>query len=144
MPNVLMFINLKLVKEKSIRDFFLAARKFNNEYMSKQKGYVSWDQLVEGEACCNIFHWETMDDAKKVLGSNTPTSLAENFYTFIDPESCKVSLFDDNRLLVFSGPLKGFPGIDGTVVIKAKIWEDAETIFKSEPFVAEGYTTYKI
>jgi uncharacterized protein YciI len=51
---------------------------------------------------------------------------------------------DDNGQLVLCGPLKGYPGVAGMVIIKAESYEEAEAICKSEPFVAEGYATYKL
>jgi uncharacterized protein YciI len=51
---------------------------------------------------------------------------------------------DENGQLVLCGPLKGYPGIAGMVIIKAGSYEEAEAICKSEPFVADGYATYKL
>ena len=51
---------------------------------------------------------------------------------------------DDNGQLVLCGPLKGYPGVAGMVIMNAKSYDDAEAICKSEPFVAEGYATYKL
>ncbi|MDR2967783.1 MAG: hypothetical protein LBU74_07530 [Methanobacteriaceae archaeon] len=65
MSNAIWFISYKLVKGASIPDFLLASKKLNNEYMSKQKGYISWKQLVEEETWADLLTWETMDDAKK-------------------------------------------------------------------------------
>jgi uncharacterized protein YciI len=55
-----------------------------------------------------------------------------------------IKKLDDNGQLVLCGPLKGYPGIAGMIIIKAKSYEDAKNICKSEPFVAEGYATYKL
>jgi len=51
---------------------------------------------------------------------------------------------DDNGQLVLCGPLTGYPGVAGMVIIKAESYEEAEAICKSEPFVAEGYATFKL
>jgi len=93
MSNAVMFITFNLVEGASIPDFLLAAEKLNNEYMSKQKGFISWKQLVEDETWADLLTWETMDDAKRVLESNSPNPLAETFYSFLDMPSCKVHLF---------------------------------------------------
>jgi uncharacterized protein YciI len=55
-----------------------------------------------------------------------------------------IKTLDDNGQLVLCGPLKGYPGVAGMVIIKAKNYEEAKIICKSEPFVAEGYATYKL
>jgi len=93
MSNAVMFISFKLVTGASVPDFLLAAEKLNNEYMSKQKGYISWKQLVDGEMWVDLITWETMDDAKKILEPGSTSASAETFYSFIDMDSCKVQLF---------------------------------------------------
>ena len=93
MSNAVMFISFRLVKGASVPDFLLASEKLNDEYMSKQKGYISWKQLVEGEMWADLLTWETMEDAQKILDPNSTNALAEKFYSFIDQESCEVHLF---------------------------------------------------
>jgi len=51
---------------------------------------------------------------------------------------------DDNDTLELCGAFKGYPGLAGMVILKAKSYEEAEEMCKSEPLVAEGYATYKL
>ena len=51
---------------------------------------------------------------------------------------------DDNGKLELCGPLKGYPGVAGMVILKAQNMEEAEKICKSEPLVDEGFATYKL
>ena len=51
---------------------------------------------------------------------------------------------DDDGKLILCGPTKGYPGIAGMVIFRAKSYEDAKTICEAEPFVVEGYATYKL
>jgi len=51
---------------------------------------------------------------------------------------------DDNGKLALCGPLKGYPGVAGMVILKALSYEEAEDICKAEPLVVEGYATYKL
>jgi len=51
---------------------------------------------------------------------------------------------DENGKMVLCGATKGAPGIAGMIVFEAESYEAAETVCKSEPFVAEGYATYKL
>jgi len=51
---------------------------------------------------------------------------------------------DDKGKLVLCGPLKGYPGMAGMIILNVKSLNEAEKICKSEPFVAEGYATYKL
>ena len=55
-----------------------------------------------------------------------------------------IKKIDDEGKLVLCGATKGYPGVAGMVVFKAESFEDAEVICKSEPFVMEGYATYKL
>jgi len=97
MPNAVFFVSFKLKKGASVPDFLLATEKLNNEYMSKQKGYISWKQLVDGETWADFLTFETMEDAKRVEESNTPNLLAEKFYSFINLNSCKTHFFSVER-----------------------------------------------
>lgn len=51
---------------------------------------------------------------------------------------------DDNGYLELGGVFKGYPGVAGMYILKAKSYEDAEELCKSEPLVVEGYATYKL
>ena len=51
---------------------------------------------------------------------------------------------DDDGKLEFAGAFKGFPGVGGMVILKTDSFEEADAICKTEPFVAEGYATYKL
>jgi uncharacterized protein YciI len=55
-----------------------------------------------------------------------------------------VKKLDDNGQLVLCGPLKGYPGVAGMIIIKTESLEEAKAICKAEPFVAEGYAKYKL
>jgi hypothetical protein len=97
MPNAVFYVSFKLKKGASIPGFLLAAEKLNNEYMSKQKGYISWKQLNDGDTWADFLTFETMDDAKRVEESNSPNALAEEFYSFINLNSCKTQFFTVER-----------------------------------------------
>jgi len=49
MSNAVFYCSFKLKDGASVSDFLSAAEKLNNEYISKQKGYISWKQLVDGD-----------------------------------------------------------------------------------------------
>jgi len=89
MSNAVWVISYKLVEEASVPDFLLASEKVNNEVLSKQKGFISWKILREGDTWIDIVTWETMDDAAKgeTAGEGNPAALA--FYAFIDFNSIK-------------------------------------------------------
>ena len=55
-----------------------------------------------------------------------------------------IKKLDDSGKLVLAGATKGYPGVAGMVIFQAESFQQAETICKSEPFVIEGYATYKL
>ena len=97
MSNAVYFVSYNLKKGASVTDFLLATEKLNNEYMSKQKGYISWKQLLEDDMWVDLLTFETMADAKKVSSPSGKNALAEKFYSFINLNSCKVHLFSVER-----------------------------------------------
>ena len=98
MSHAIYFVSFKLKKGASVPDFLLAAETLNNEFMSKQKGYVSWKQVVDGETWADLITFETLEDLtdfKKLSGS--PNELALKFYSFINLNSCKEHHFTVER-----------------------------------------------
>ena len=97
MSNAVMFISFNLAEGASVPDFLLAAEKLNNEFMSKQKGYISWKQLFDGETWADLLTWESMDDANNAMESSGTNALANEFFLFLDQESVKVHLYSVER-----------------------------------------------
>ncbi|MCL2719570.1 MAG: hypothetical protein FWE14_12405 [Lachnospiraceae bacterium] len=97
MPNAVYYVSYKLKKGASVPDFLVASEKLNDEYMSKQKGYISWKQLIDGDLLLDFLTFETMEDAKKIAEANDPNELALNFYSFINFNSCKQHFFTVER-----------------------------------------------
>ncbi len=93
MSNAVWFISYKLKKGASTEDFLLASQRCHNEVLSKQKGFISWDVLRDGETWVDLVKWETAEDAQKgeTAGANHPASHA--FYAFINMSSCKLQLY---------------------------------------------------
>ena len=97
MPNAVYYVSFKLKKGASVPDFLLAAEKLCQEYMSKQKGFISWQQLVDGDTWADVITFETIDDAKRVSESSSPNEFAEKFYSFLNFNSCKQHIFTVER-----------------------------------------------
>ena len=55
-----------------------------------------------------------------------------------------IKKLDDEGKLVLCGATKGYPGVAGMILFKAESFDAAKAICESEPFVAEGYATYKL
>jgi len=93
MPNIIFFNSYKLKKGVSVPDFLLAVENLNNEYISKQKGYISFELLIDGETWADSTTFETMDDAKNFAEAGEPSEWAEKFYSFINLNSCRSNFF---------------------------------------------------
>ena len=62
----------------------------------------------------------------------------------VERHVANIRRLDDNDSLEMCGVFKGYPGVAGMLMLKAESFEAAEEICKTEPFVAEGYATYKL
>jgi len=98
MSNAVYFVSFKLKKGASVTDFLQAAERLNNEYISKQKGYISWEQMVDGDTWADVITFESTEDLNNFKeASNSPDETALKFYSFINLNSCKVHLFSVER-----------------------------------------------
>ena len=97
MSNAVMIISFNLAKGASKSDFLLAAEKVNNEFLSKQKGYISYKQLVDGENWVDLLTWETIEDAQNAMEVGGMNDANLKFFSFLDGESVKVQLFTVER-----------------------------------------------
>lgn len=93
MSNAVWFISFKLKKGVSEEDFLLASEKCHNDVLSKQKGFISWEVLRDGDTWVDFVKWETIEDAKngETAGANNPA--AKEFYSVINMNSCKLQLY---------------------------------------------------
>ena len=94
MPQAVFFCSTKMKKGIELSDLLAAAKKLNDEYISKQKGYVAWQQLVDGDTWADYLVFETMEDVKAFeADSGNAGELAQNFYSFLNLSTCKVNYF---------------------------------------------------
>lgn len=93
MSNAIWFISYKLKKNASEEEFLIASKKCHDEVLSKQKGFISWEVLKDGDTWVDLIKWESADDAKngETAGANNPA--AREFYSYINMNSCKLQLY---------------------------------------------------
>jgi len=93
MAKAVWFISYKLKKNACVEDFLIASKKCNDEVLSKQKGFISWDVLRDGDTWIDLVKWGSVEDAKKgeTAGAGNPAS--REFYAFINMNSCKLQLY---------------------------------------------------
>jgi len=90
MPNVVEFASFNLKNGVSVSDFLLVSDRFNSEFLSRQKGYVSRKLLLTGEMWADSVLWETMEDALNAFRTADDDTVACEYMSFMDKESVKV------------------------------------------------------
>ena len=93
MNNAVWFISYKLVKGANETDFLSVAEKLSNEYVSKQRGFISWKQLKDSDTWVDLMTWKTIEDAKAFETSGGGGEFANKFYSFIDFNSLKSQFY---------------------------------------------------
>ena len=93
MSNVLWFITYQLKKDVSIEDFLRASEQCNKEVLSRQKGFISWEVLRDGDTWVDLVKWETAEDAQKGETAGAGNPAARAFYAFINMRTCKQVLY---------------------------------------------------
>ena len=94
MKKAVFYCSYKLKKDISINDYLEASKKLNDGFISKQKGYISWQQLNDGNTWADYISFETMEDVKNFeTSSPNAGKLADDFYSFINLNSCKLNYF---------------------------------------------------
>lgn len=97
MQKVAFFNSYKLKKGVSIPDFLVSVEELVNGYISKQKGYISFDLLADGDTWADSTTFETMTDAKRFAEASCPNDLAEKFYALINLSTCKSHFYTTEK-----------------------------------------------
>lgn len=93
MSETVLFISFKLKKETSKADFLPASKKLHDAFMAKQKGFISWKQLIDGETWVDLLTFETMADAQNVDEASCTSTTAQAYYSLIDQESMEYKIY---------------------------------------------------
>ena len=93
MSRVVFFNSYRLKKGVSVPAFLVAVENLHKAYIAKQKGFVSFKLLADGETWADATTFQTMADAKSFAESGTPNDWAETFYSFLDFDSCQSHFF---------------------------------------------------
>ncbi|HEX2944826.1 MAG TPA: hypothetical protein VHT96_02600 [Clostridia bacterium] len=97
MSNVVEFASFNLKKGASVSDFLHMSDKFNKEFLSTQKGYISRKLLRDGEMWADSVLWETMEDVLRTYKNADEDAVACEYLSFMDEESVKVLLLPVER-----------------------------------------------
>jgi len=64
LANVAEFQSFKLKEGIAASVFLLASDRFNSEFLSKQKGYISYKVFSEGDTWYDLLVWESVENIK--------------------------------------------------------------------------------
>ncbi|WP_321384013.1 hypothetical protein [uncultured Enterococcus sp.] len=92
MAKAVWMFSFKLKKDVSEEEFIAATKKLHDEVVSKQKGFISWRQLLDEDVWIDLVTWETMEDAKKAMTAGSNNSTAKAFYSLLNMSSCKTKV----------------------------------------------------
>lgn len=81
--------SFKLKKGISQEDFIEATKKLHDEIMSKAKGFISWEQYLQGDTWTDLVVWETLEDANNGTTVGEGSELAKSFYAMIQMHTCR-------------------------------------------------------
>ena len=73
MSHIVELVSFNLKKDVSVPDFLLVSDKFNQDFMSGQKGYISRKLLVKGDTWTDLVLWESIEDAKNAAKNKKST-----------------------------------------------------------------------
>ena len=95
MSNVVFFNTYELNKGASVPDFLAATESLVNDHVSKQKGYLSFRLLAEGDKWADYAIFETPGDLNAFLESSehNTNELADRFYSFLNFDTCVSKIY---------------------------------------------------
>lgn len=81
--------SFKLKKGVAQEDFIAATEKLHNEIKSKAKGFISWEQYLQGDTWTDLVFWETLEEANNGTTVAEGSDLSKKFYSMIQMNTCK-------------------------------------------------------
>ena len=93
MANVVSYHSYKLQKNVSTKDFLLSVETLMNEFVSKQKGFISSKTLVDGDTWADFIVWETVEDLEEFIPLCNKNELAIKSTSMMDFATLKSHTF---------------------------------------------------
>lgn len=92
-PSAIWFITYKLNEGVSDEAFLAASKACNDEVLSRQPGFLSWDILRSGDTWVDLVKWASAEDAQNAETAGAENPAAHAFYALIDMDTCKMQLY---------------------------------------------------
>lgn len=82
-------ISFKIKDTVTKDDFIEATKHLHDNVLSKQKGFISWEQYLDKDGTWTDFVlWETLEDAKAATTAGAGKEEAKKFYAMLKMETC--------------------------------------------------------
>lgn len=81
--------SFKLKKGVTPEEFMDATKKLHDEIISKAKGFISWEQYLQGDTWTDFVVWETLEDANNGTTVGGDSEFVKAFYAMIQMNTCK-------------------------------------------------------
>ena len=95
MAQVAFHNSYKLKKGVSIAEFVRVVEQLNREYISKQRGYLSFELFLDGETWADITKFETKEDAETFDQCGIPDAFAQMFLFIHQSKQLQLSPIHD-------------------------------------------------
>ena len=93
MSNAIELSTFKLKKTTSVPEFLLISEKFQREFLSIQRGYISRKLIYNDKEWADLVLWETMEDAKNAMAVCQESAVVLEYFTYFDLKSSKFTHF---------------------------------------------------
>ena len=90
MINTTWIVSYKLKENASIEDFLKASKKCHDEIFVKQKGFISWEVLRDGDTWIDLMKWESAEDAQRAQTEANANPISHAYFDFIDMNTAKL------------------------------------------------------
>ncbi len=84
MPNIVEFPSFTLKEGVSESDFLFVHERFNSDFLSKQKGYISHKLLKDGEKWYDLVVWESTEAIQSAFKDIYESAAAAEYISLID------------------------------------------------------------
>lgn len=89
MPKAIWNFSYKLKKNVTQEQFIAATQRLHDEVISQAKGFVFWEQYLQGDTWTDLALWETLEDAKNAETLGHGSEAAKDFYALIQMQTCR-------------------------------------------------------
>lgn len=84
MNKAIEYVAFRLKKGVTVEEFIPVSDKFNEEFLKKQRGYISRRILQDGELWADLVLWETADDHLNAMESSKQDAAAGEYLSMLN------------------------------------------------------------